>query len=150
MVKKTSKTSAMMMMMTMRHPTAGLSSRLMLRPRPAGPAQHTGRTGLQGNPQLSPVFLILSDCKMEGWWGCRSILISRWSFLWRAALATLRLHHPPKVLRILPALTGSPSQPPVGAACLGSTPALAPRGLTTSLLFMRMFSTTPHRAAGLP
>lgn len=119
-------------------------------PRPAGPAQLAGRTGLRGRPQLRPASM-LSDCKTQGrWWGCRSALINRWSSLCRAALPTLRLHHHPKVLGTLRALTGGPSQAPVGAARLGSTPAWAPRGsTTTSLYFSRTFSPTLLRAAGL-
>lgn len=153
MVKKTLITMATMMTMTCR-PMARFSGPVTARPQPAGPVQLAGRVGLRGKSQLRLASL-LSDCKTQGrWWGCRSALINRWSSLSRAALPTLQLHHHPKVLGILRALTGSPSQAPVGAARLGSTPAQAPRGsttttTTTSLYFTRTFSRTLLRAAGL-
>lgn len=148
MVKKTLITMVTMMTM-MCQPMARFSGPVTAGPQQAGPAQLAGKAGLRGKPQLRLVSL-LSDCKTQGrWWGCRSALINRWSSLCRVALPTLRLHHHPKVLGILRALTGSPSQASVGAARLGSTPARAPRGSTTSLFFLRTFSRTLLRAVGL-
>lgn len=153
MVKKTFITMATMMTTMTCRPMARFSGPVTAGPQPAGPAPLAGRAGLGGKPQLRLASL-LSDCKTQGrWWGCRSALINRWSSLCRAALPACWLPHHPKVLGILRALTGSPSQAPVGAARLGSTPARAPRGTTTttttSLFFTRTFSRTLLRAAGL-
>lgn len=127
MVKKIIKTLTLPMT---RHPMACLNGRRTPGPQPARKQ--------------------VRDWKMEGWWwGCRSILISRWSFLCRAALPMLCLRHQPKVLRILRALTGCQSQLMAGAARLGSTLAQTPRWFPASLLFTRTFSSTLLRAAGL-